>query len=257
MVNSAAPQKERSAARSPSLVFIHGFLDDGASWADVIANLESVPASRAFTPDLPGMGKLSNVATPHNLLELTRYVLDETDGIDDPVVIVGHSMGAQIAELAAISAPYTVAGLVLISPVPLGGIALSDETADAMRKLASDGQAQRQMRQQLSVSLPVEKLDAMVISGLTVKPEIVSSLVDTWSTGSRLGSDPTTFSGPVLIVGGADDGFSTPELLKTVIAPRFPQASLVFEEHTGHWPHVEAPSEIASKIDSFLRLAGR
>ena len=37
-------------------------------------------------------------------------------------VIIGQSMGAQIAELVAAANPDLVSGLVLVTPVPLGGV---------------------------------------------------------------------------------------------------------------------------------------
>ena len=48
-------------ASHPTLVFIHGFLDGGAAWAGVVAEIgERAADSRCV--DLAGMGSLANLA---------------------------------------------------------------------------------------------------------------------------------------------------------------------------------------------------
>ena len=44
-----------------------------------------------------------------------------------PVVVLGHSMGAQIAELMAIARADRTAALVLITPIPLKGFELTSD----------------------------------------------------------------------------------------------------------------------------------
>jgi pimeloyl-ACP methyl ester carboxylesterase len=248
---------EASRSETSSLVFIHGFLDEGSFWSDVIGNTHSASPSRTIAPDLLGMGSQRDSSSDHGLPALRDFVLQTIAGLEDPLVLVGHSMGAQIAELAATALPDKVAGLVLISPVPLGGLPLPDDLASAMRKLGGDGEAQRQMRSQLAVAASPAKLAAMVAAGLKVRPDVVGQLLDAWSQGLPAGREPTQYSGPVLIIGGAEDGFTTPELLRTAIAPRFPQAELEFVDRAGHWPHMEQPIEIASRIDRFLATLNR
>lgn len=238
------------------LVFIHGFLDEGRLWSDVIGNLKQVPSSSCLAPDLPGMGSRANDGGDYGLSTLRDFMLKELASSAGSVVIVGHSMGCQIAELVATALPSRVAGLVLVSPVPLGGLAVPEDVASAMRELGNNANAQRQMRSQLMADASDNKLDEMVSAGLKVKPEAVRALFDAFSKGVPEGEEPTKFEGPVLIIGGADDGFSTPDLLRAVVTPRFPQAELVFTEHAGHWPHVEQPREIASFIDHFLTKNG-
>lgn len=71
-----------------------------------------------------------------------------------------------------------------------------------------------------------------------------------WERRERLTQIPT------LIVWGLKDSAFRPNQLdrwKRVL----PHAQVVTIADAGHWPHEEAPSEVADAIDSFLRVSGR
>jgi pimeloyl-ACP methyl ester carboxylesterase len=65
----------------------------------------------ALTSDDPG---------PFSLDRLAQAVASVVEAVGRFTVLVGHSMGAQIAELVARTRPRPIAGLVLLTPVPLG-----------------------------------------------------------------------------------------------------------------------------------------
>ena len=101
------------------MLLIHGFLDDRTVWGPVIARLSGRYAVTA--DDLPGWGSRSGDGGPFTLQRLAEVVIGELDATDGQVILVGHSMGAQIAELAA-TARAAIAGLVLLTPVLLAGM---------------------------------------------------------------------------------------------------------------------------------------
>jgi pimeloyl-ACP methyl ester carboxylesterase len=83
-----------------TLVFIHGFLDDGSFWRSTIEALETQNLS-SVTIDLPGMGNAADDPGPFSLDRLAQAVVSVVDAVGRPTVLAGHSMGAQIAELVA------------------------------------------------------------------------------------------------------------------------------------------------------------
>jgi pimeloyl-ACP methyl ester carboxylesterase len=108
---------------SGRLVFIPGFLDDATLWRGVIERL-ALPGWELVPVNLRGTGR----AEPRRGATLEAYrdqvleVLDELERESArPTVVVGHSMGAQVAELVAGCRPHIVVGLVLITPIPLKG----------------------------------------------------------------------------------------------------------------------------------------
>ena len=181
----------------------------------------------------------------------TRWVRSPTES-GKPFVIVGQSMGAPIAELVATARSERALGLVLLTPVPLAGTRLPDEVVEPFRSLGADAEAQRDLRQQLSVALSDADLDRLVAIGLRVRPEVVASLVDCWNTGLPDAPERSRYAGPVLVVRGGDDGLVTEELVATAVSPRFASVQTVVIERAGHWPHVEQPAALAAQLDRFL-----
>ena len=47
--------------------------------------------------------------------------------------------------------------------------------------------------------------------------------------------------------------FSSPELIRDVVAPRFANVRTTQVAHAGHWPHVEQPAAVAHILTRFLR----
>ena len=126
----------------PAVLFIHGFLDSAAVWNDVVAALRGRDAE-FIRVDLAGMGDRADEKGPYSL---DRFVADVTVVVAasaKPVVLVGQNMGAQVAELVAAGSPGQVAGLVLLTPVPLAGAGLPDEAIAPFRSLGAQPEAQR------------------------------------------------------------------------------------------------------------------
>jgi pimeloyl-ACP methyl ester carboxylesterase len=232
------------------IVFVHGFLDSGATWADTVTAL-GAPSDQAVALDLAGMGARTAEPGPYTLARYATDVAATLDELDGPVLLVGHSMGAQVAELAAAIRPERVAGLVLVTPVPLAGTRLPAEQAKPFR-LGGQPQRQREARAQLSVALPPRRMERLVEAGARVAPDVVAATVDAWNTGDPAGLRRTVFTGPVLIIRGAGDPFVTEEVLNAGVLPRFPGARLGTVAEAGHWPHVEQPAAVAALLEEFL-----
>lgn len=234
-----------------SVVFIHGFLDEGRLWQPVMDRLTKLGIV-CVAPDLSGMGTRAAASAPFTLSRLAGEVVPILDNISGPVLVVGHSMGAQIAELVAAALPDQVIAMMLLTPVPLGGLPMPDEIAAQMRALGGDRAAQRQLRRQFAGRHAEGIIDELVTVGMKVRPETAHALFDAWSAGDLSGNDKSKFRNPVLIAGGEEDAFVTPELIESMVSPRFAKASTVLIPEVGHWPHVEQPSKVAELLTDFI-----
>jgi pimeloyl-ACP methyl ester carboxylesterase len=209
---------------APTVLFIHGFLDDATVWDGVIASLAGKLNTVRF--NLPGFGTRS--AAPGDPAEISLRSLAAEAGeivknIDGNVIVVGQSLGTQIAELVAAEHAGRVEGLVLLTPVPLGGTQLPDPALAPFRALGGDVDAQRRARHQLSPALAADQLDRLSRVGAPVAPAVVSRYVDIWNDGVVDAPATSAYTGPVLVIRGGADGFVTEQLVNTIM-PRFPGA---------------------------------
>jgi pimeloyl-ACP methyl ester carboxylesterase len=114
--------REPTAETPPTFVFVHGFLDDAAIWRPLIAALHT-PESQSRPVDLAGMSGRPQEAGPYTLGRYASDVIDVIDGLSGPVVLVGHSIGTLIAELAAVERLDEVVALALDeAKIPIGAL---------------------------------------------------------------------------------------------------------------------------------------
>jgi len=120
---------------TPTIVFLHGALNDHSVWS----HQDDALAARGYTvlaPDLPGHG----AASPGPALTAVEAMADwllawlEAKGVQR-ALLVGHSMGSLIALEAARRDPERIAGLALL------GTAAPMKVSDALLAGALDDQA--------------------------------------------------------------------------------------------------------------------
>lgn len=123
--------------RGPALVLLHGLMDNSAGFAPLLAALETqgMLERDVIAPDWRGHG--DSEATP-GAYWFPNYLADleallEALGVSAPVILVGHSMGGQIASLYAGTRPSRVAGL-----ITLDSLNVPDSDPDEAPKRYSD-----------------------------------------------------------------------------------------------------------------------
>ncbi len=256
ITNTQTIPYETSGTGGTTVLFIHGFMDAGNVWETVIRHMN--PQTHRFvTLDLPFMGRLSGNRGGVTLAAMAEAVVGVVDRLDTPVVLVGQSMGAQIAELVARARPELIDGMVFISPVPLSGLPVSEEFVAAVQSMADNESLQLEFRRAAFPQLAEEELRKHAQNGARITSNNIAALISAWSAGHPAGSAPGPQTMPVLIIGGTVDEVSTPEVLESLVAPRFSMSETVFLPRAGHWPHIERPGDIAAEIERFLAAIGR
>jgi sigma-B regulation protein RsbQ len=173
--------------------------------------------------------------------------------------IVGHSVGATIAMLAAIAAPQHFTNVVLLAPSPYylnepnyyGGF----ERADMLQVLATMDQdykgwttafADLLMGPTNASSLGEELARAFCETDSTIAKQFarVAFLSDNRADVARL-------SLPTLVVQCTDDVAGPPEV-GAYLMRHLPHAQLVTLSTTGHCPHLSAPLETLAAMQAFV-----
>ncbi|MDN8617432.1 alpha/beta fold hydrolase [Variovorax ginsengisoli] len=249
------PEASTGTVPQGLVVFVHGYMDSPGVWARTISQL-ALPGWRTIAATLETPHQQSGA--PADLLQLyAGQVVDQVDAATLlaglPVVIVGHSMGGQIAELVACSLGAQAAGLVLVTPAPLAGYPLPPAVMDrfASRAGITDAASIRDGKRALSVALDDEALEILVQSTAATSRDTALAQLHAWTGGHLAGHSPSFFGGPALTV-TTDDKFFTTEMLAQG-SRRFRRAVVEHIGGAGHWPQLEQSEGLAQAIRRFVQ----
>jgi sigma-B regulation protein RsbQ len=246
------------------ILFAHGFGCDQHMWRYVAPRFE--PTHRVLRFDHAGAGGADPGAyDAQRHASLDGYAADVLDLIAAldlrDVVLVGHSVSAMIAVLAARARPEVFAALVLVSPSPrfiddpvtgyVGGFA-EEDVHELLEALDSN---------YLGWSTEM----APVIMGNPDRPELGQELTDsfcrtdpdiarrfahvTFLSDNR--ADLPHVDVPALVLQCTDDAIA-PVAVGRYVADALPQGELVLLEATGHCPNLSAPTATGDAIAAFL-----
>ena len=265
------------------LVFWHalGPAASGAMAAEVAATLADAHGIRTIAVDAPGFG--ASPALPregYDARGLARVLLGLVDRFElDRPLLMGHSWGGLIVELAAEARPDGVSGLVLLdaghgdyqdAPGFPGDTSWEALLADASRperrwRFADAEQLRAELADGLPRPVPDVLVDAMregmrvddggALVGIPtpeVRAAAISSLCDvrassTWNTIAGAGI-------PILLLLAtvpAELREQNETFLRT-FRDTFPSADVFFVERAGHGLLTDLPAEVARRIGDWL-----
>jgi pimeloyl-ACP methyl ester carboxylesterase len=250
---------------SPVVLAVHGFRGDHHGLEPVVAHLTGV---RVVMPDLPGFGESSPLEGEHSVAAYASWLtaFAAAVGLDDSVVVLGHSFGSIVAS-AALADGLRASRLVLVNPIaapalsgPRGvltrlavayyraGAALPEAAGQAVLQNAAvvrvtslamvktrDGALRRWIHDQHD-SYFSRFADRRVV--LDAFRASVSSDVSTYAARVAV---PT-----LLVAADRDDITALPA--QHELRALFPDARLVVIEGVGHLIHYEKPQEAAAAI---------
>ncbi|MFM9596486.1 alpha/beta fold hydrolase [Streptomyces scabiei] len=242
------------ATQAPTAVLVHGYLDDGPIWNSVrtVLDEQSIPS---ITFELAGMGARASDQGPFTLARWADDLESLVRTTEGPVVLVGHSMGSQIAELVAARLADQVRALVLVNPIPLAGTHLPPEQIAPFQAPDLDLDAQRAFRGALATAFPDEENDRLAQVTLHVDPSTIADTATAWNNGHPDGQQPSKFHGSVTVLRGENDPFVTEEIVSAYVTPRFPGAATQTIAGAGHWAHAENPAAVAAAITSVIEAS--
>jgi len=245
----------RAGVGEPTLVLIHGFGESLLTWQAILDRLAERHRVIAF--DLPGFGGSSKPDASYDLPTMVARLSDFLDRwTSGPVVVVGHSMGGELAAALAIERADRIKRVVLIAPagweVGLGGIAdtMYPEKARAISWYLSSR----------AFILPEHDLDwlgepdSAATYTLVGDPEYRRAATRVLEQFDFRGLRESfgTIRQPTLLLWGTLDPV-IPFALADSIHGAIPCSGLVTFPNALHRPQVEIPDAVADALERYLR----
>lgn len=241
---------ESAGTGPPNLLCMHGWGGSGRYFDATVERLD-LTRVRAVTVDLRGHGD----SEPGDDYSLDRVAADtlavaDAAGLDE-FVVLGFSMSAKFGPYLALVAPARVRGLILVAGCPFGEIPLPRELTDDWFGRAGDAGRMAELAVGYSSNPIAPHLlerfgeDAAKVGRAALEGTLHACL--TTSIADRVGE----IAIPTLVVGGINDAFFTPDLLRDAVAAPLPAARLALLD-AGHELAIEVPQQLAALIEAFL-----
>jgi pimeloyl-ACP methyl ester carboxylesterase len=248
----------------PTVLMLHGI--DGGSLA-FAPQVESFASRgwRAVAWNMPGYGHSAPIE-PYNFKGLAQSCLALIDALAcASVVLLGHDIGAMVAQEVVARWPARVNRLVLCaSSAAFGSIDDGDGNDDPQRaaprrfiaeRSAPAGQSMEVMAQQLiprrvGAAALREGVDLAMHCLAQVSPATYRRALAALPAFDR-NADLARIRVPTLLVAGESDTIAPPAAMQRM-ADRIDGSRLVSLRGIGHWPQLEAPDEFDGLVLGFL-----
>jgi pimeloyl-[acyl-carrier protein] methyl ester esterase len=255
-----------SVGRGRPLVMLHGWAMHSGLWSPLLPRL--IERYRLHLVDLPGHG-YSYASEPtlslNGIVEAVERAVAETSA-SGPVMVVGWSLGGQIALEWARHNPERVGALVLMSTTPSfvqrpGWPFAMDETT--LRRFGDELRVTYRPTLKRFVALQVQGsehardaaalLRAQLFARGEPSPLALSESLDLL-VSNDLRREIATIPQPTLVIGGDRDTI-TPIAAARWLASRLPQATLVAIPGAAHAPFLSHPEDVVAALDAFADVA--
>ena len=213
----------------------------------------SGPQHRTIALDLRGFGGSNTAPGPYNVDAFANDLSDVLAHLDlDPLVVIGHSMGAAVAQRFAIDRPEAVEGLVLVAPVPASGVKFPPRIEAMFRATAGNLEnANAWLGKLVYREPPREVLASLRAAAAAVSAEVALESFDSWTTVS-FEADARTIATPTLVVAAAEDRPMTPDFVRDRVADVIAGSRLEVVAEAGHYLPVDQPLRLAALIENFV-----
>lgn len=233
------------------LLFLHGWLGDSGSWAPIVERLAK--RHRTIALDLRGFGESHAAPGPYLVETLADDLSALIGALDlDPLVAIGHSMGAAVAQRFAIDRPDAIEGLVLVAPVPASGMSLSPAALQMFREVPGDPVKTAAWLGKLTYRQPEPEVVALMRRAASVvRPEVALENLASW-TALDFADDAATIETPTLVLSPAYDRPITPAIARERVAEIIEGSRFEIIADAGHYVLLERPDAVADAIERFV-----
>ncbi len=247
------------------VVFAHGLFGQGRNWTQIgkaLADPDRPDRHRVLLVDLPHHGR-SGWEDEFDYVGIADRVAGLLDA-DDPVALVGHSLGGKVAMVLALRHPDLVERLCVVdvSPVAYDRLSQFESYIAAMRGLDLGSLSRRDDADAaLADAVPDPTVRGFLLQNLRrdgegwrwqVNLDVLGadlSEIGGWPEDRLSGATP--YPGPVLWLAGGRSDYVAPTYA-AAMDRWFPTNRLVTIKQAGHWVHSEQPEVFLEVLRRFL-----
>ena len=248
---------ERGEGPGDPLVLLHAFPLNRRMWAPQVEALSET--RRVITPDYPGFGRSPRPPAQPDVRYYAEQIRDLLGALRlESVVLGGLSMGGYVAFAYMRLFPERVTGLVLANTRPDPDPEEAKQARrDLARRVAEEGVGvlPRVQMERLLAPRTLEGNKAVVEYVRDIMLESSPDGVVAALGAMRDRPDSTELLGqikvPTLVIGGAEDTLSTPEVMGQMAA-KIPASEHTTLEDAGHLSNLEAPQRFNAALLEFL-----
>jgi pimeloyl-ACP methyl ester carboxylesterase len=247
------PYVEQGDPDGIPVLLLHGWSDSWHSYEPVLPHLPS--DIRAIAVTQRGHGDAQRPADGYASGDMAADAVALLDSLAiERAVVVGHSMGAWVAERIAIEYPERVSGVVLAAAI--GPVDANPVAAELLREVAafSDPVDPDWVRafQISTTELPLapEQLDLFVAESLKLPARVWQAAAAAFPRGD-LYAELTAIEAPTAVIWGDRDSVG-PREEQLRIAAAIGGARLTVYEGIGHALHWEQPERFAADLAAFV-----
>jgi pimeloyl-ACP methyl ester carboxylesterase len=238
---------EGPASDLPPVVLLHGMLGDIDNWLSTVQALAD-HQYRVLVPVLPVYELPIHKTNVQGLVDFVHGFLRHL-GLER-VVLVGNSLGGQVALFYALTYPEAVVALILSGS---SGIYEMETGTTTLRR-----RDRNFIRERAAVTFydPVHVTDELVDEAYDLvndRTRALRLIKMARSAQSETVTDKLAeIEAPTLLVWGRDDLITPPDVAEA-FKSRLPNATVIFIDRCGHAPMIEHPEAFNETILAFLR----
>lgn len=261
-INIVTTQTHVTGAHNPTLIFLHFWGGSSKTWSSMISILS--PTYPTLAIDFRGWGASTGPsrADAYSISDLAGDVQQVIrQRVVGDFVLVGHSMGAKVAQLLAGTyasqtshAEARLRAMVLVCPAPPTPLVLPEDMRDQqIHAYDNAGSAEFVVRNVLTAS----QLDQHTVYGLVQDMLQGNSHAraawPAYAMSEDVLGDGRRVEVPGLVIAAEDDVVEPVKRIRVEVVQRIKQAEFAIIKGSGHLLPVEAPQAVTETMQQFLR----
>ncbi len=233
------------------LLIAHGLFGSARNWGVIAKRLSETRPVVAVDMRNHGSSPWDDTQSYQDMAE------DLADVMDQPMDVLGHSMGGKAAMVLALQNPNKVNRLVVADIAPVTYSHTQMGPIEAMRRvdlnqITSRADAKAQLGD-LEPGVPdflLQSLD-MKEKRWRLNLDVLAAEMDKIIGFPKI---ENSFDGPTLFLSGGNSDYVKPDY-RLEIKQLFPGAKFARIPDAGHWLHAEKPREFEAAVATFLQMA--